>query len=197
MAVLLTAHCAGGNRGTGGELLGRWFSFPSQRCPLFLVFSIPLICLQNLLPHPRFVFLLYSVPFLPSLSLLCSSLLPPLLFLFLLFCPGVTPLKNKLPFSVFCSSVDLPCLLSQIVPPFSIFFFFFFPPCSVRFSAPKILPLVSFSLPLFISRKRGSSPLLCPIVVQGGAGLCRVRWPPVCKHGASVSSIIVAGYGLY
>jgi hypothetical protein len=37
-------------------------------------------------------------------------------------------------------------------------------------------------------------------VVQGGAGLpylCRVRWPPVCKHGASVSSIIVAGYGLY
>jgi hypothetical protein len=34
---------------------------------------------------------------------------------------------------------------------------------------------------------------------EGGAGLpylCRVRWPPVCRHGAFVSSIIVAGYGL-
>ena len=120
--------------------------------------------------------------------------------------------------SVFCSflpslvllpSLSLPSLLLQkFCPPVSASFLLFRPPSpSPKFSPPvhsslsqkSILPLF-VSLPLFISRKRGSSPLLCPIVVQGGAGLpylCRVRWPPVCKHGASVSSIIVAGYGLY
>ena len=160
-----------------GELLGRWFSFPSQRCPLFLAFSVPLICLQNLLPHPRFVFLLYSVPFLPSLSLLCSSLLPPFSFFFLLFCPGFTPLKNKLPFSVFCSSVDLPCLLSQIVPPFSIFFLLLpslfcsvSPPPSLSHSSPvpspKFCPPVRSSL----SQKKSSPSLSSPFSVFIAAG---------------------------
>jgi hypothetical protein len=46
-------------------------SFLKQISPLFSV----LLSAQN--RPPRFVFLLYSVPFLPSLSLLSSSLLPP------------------------------------------------------------------------------------------------------------------------
>jgi hypothetical protein len=156
-------------------------------------------------------FFLTLDPKIPPLFLLLSLLLglfffSPLLFLFLLFWPSFSDLKNKIPLSVFCLSVNpyvfflksfLPSLFFFLLPSLVLFGF----PLSLSHSFSTFPPLSLFSslLLLFISRRRGSSPLLYPIVVQGGAGLpylCRVRWPPVCRHDASVSSIIMAGYGL-
>jgi len=66
--------------------------------------------------------------------------------------------------------------------------------------SPKFLPpFLPFSSPSIYKQKEREFPPALSHRGAGGAGLpylCRVRWPPVCRHGASVSSIIVAGYGL-
>jgi len=102
-----------------------------------------------------------------SVLLFFSKVSPPCFVLlasvFLFLHSARSPLSNRplsFLFSVSFNSQNLLVVSFSLSP-----VFLFFSPSLV-------------SLPLFISRKRGSSPLLCPIVVQGGTGLpylCRVR----------------------
>ena len=91
--------------------------------------SLPSLLLQNFAPSGFPFFRFCSLPVFP-----CS-------FLFFLFCPSSSPLKQTLP-SVFCSAF-----------------------------CPKIVPLFLFvSLPLFISRKRRSPPCSVPSWCRGKTG---------------------------
>jgi len=107
------------------------------------------------------------------------------------------------------------CPVSVYLAPLSVSFFPFLPrfcsllpsslqkispPSSCLSLCPKNHPAPSVRSPslLFISRKRGRPPLLCPIMVQGGSGLpylCRVRWSAVCRAWCpSLLFITLAGY---
>jgi len=99
-----------------------------------------------------------------------------------LYVSSFPPLCLPLLFSSFFASVSLFFPLCFPLSSFFVFFVLSNRPVhpSKIFSPP---PLVRSPPLLFISRRRGS-PLLCPIMVQGGAGLpylCRLRWLPVCR----------------
>jgi len=97
-----------------GELLGWWFSFPSQRCPLFLAFFVPFYLSSKSSSPPPVCFpsLFGSVSSLSVTALLLSSSL--LLFLFSSVLPELhSSQKQTLPSvfysppTVFCSSLLL------------------------------------------------------------------------------------------
>jgi len=121
------------------------------------------------------------------LQLFLKSLLPSLfsnVFLFSLFKTFRPPLF-----------LLLSCLLPSFLKKFSL------PESVVGFSpSPKFLPpFLPFSSPSIYKQEERELPPALSHRGAGGAGLhylCRVRWSPVCRHGASVSSIIVAGYRL-